>query len=158
MMPPLFVFPDPKPGGYNPLTGSTEGSDIAYTKKGWMNALTFSKFIDHFDKHAGTERPVTLLFDSVSSHIDISVFTIAKLKEIELHRIDPNATQLMQPLDKAEKTQGEAQIENTSQKKLTEAFLLFYKPPTVINAFKSSGIYPVDSSAISSEALKPALL
>lgn len=41
--------------------------------------------------------------------------------------------------------------------KLTEAYLQFYKPLTVINAFKSSGIYPVDSSVITSDTLKPAL-
>ncbi|XP_052252276.1 uncharacterized protein LOC127858948 isoform X1 [Dreissena polymorpha] len=41
--------------------------------------------------------------------------------------------------------------------KLTEAYLQFYKPITVINSFKSSGIYPVDSSVITSEMLKPAL-
>lgn len=74
MLPPFLVYPEPKPRGYNPLTGATEGSDIAYTKKGWMDAQTFSKFIDHFDKYAGVERPIVLLVDSVSSHIDMSVF------------------------------------------------------------------------------------
>ncbi|WAQ98492.1 JERKL-like protein [Mya arenaria] len=174
MMPPFFVFPEPKPRGYNPLTGSTEGSEIAYTKKGWMNTLSFSKFIDHFDKHAGTERLVTLLIDSVSSHIDISLFTEAKMKGIELYRIVPNVTHLMQPLDKgvfgplkskwhltvrkhSRENPGRSITRENFAEKLTEAFLLFYKPLTVINAFKSSGIYPVDSNAISSEALKPAL-
>ena len=41
--------------------------------------------------------------------------------------------------------------------KLTEAYLQFYKPLTVINAFKPSGIYPVDRSVIISDMLKPAL-
>lgn len=41
--------------------------------------------------------------------------------------------------------------------KLKEAFLEFYKPLTVINAFRTSGIYPVDSSAISGSDLKPSL-
>ena len=39
--------------------------------------------------------------------------------------------------------------------KLTEAFLNFYKPLTVINAFKASGIYPVNSAVVTSEMLKP---
>ncbi|WAR09915.1 hypothetical protein MAR_034991, partial [Mya arenaria] len=102
------------------------------------------------------ERPVTQLNDSVSRHIDISVFTEAKFKGIELYRIVPNATHLMQPLDSRE-DQGRSINRENFTEKLTEAFLLFYKPLTVINAFKSSGIYPVDSSAISSETLKPAL-
>jgi hypothetical protein len=52
---------------------------------------------------------------------------------------------------------GKSITQENFAEKLTEAFLLFYKPLTVINAFKSSGIYPVDSSAISSETLKPGL-
>lgn len=41
--------------------------------------------------------------------------------------------------------------------KLSETFLHFYKPLTVINAFKSAGIYPVDSTVITHEMLKPSL-
>lgn len=33
MMPPFFVYPEPKPRSFNPLNGAS-GSDIAYTKKG----------------------------------------------------------------------------------------------------------------------------
>ncbi|WAR05055.1 hypothetical protein MAR_020424 [Mya arenaria] len=44
--------------GYNPLTGALYGSDIAYIKKGWIDASTFAKFLDHFHLHAGEERPV----------------------------------------------------------------------------------------------------
>ena len=65
-----------------------------------MDTATFSKFIDHFDKHAGPERPVVLLFDSVSNHVNHDVFMKAVSKGIELNRIVPNATHLMQPLDK----------------------------------------------------------
>lgn len=174
MMPPFFVYPEPKPRGYNPLTGAQEGSEIKYTKKGWMDAATFSLFIDHFDKFAGAERPVLLLIDSVSSHVDCSVFQKAKEKGIELYRLVPNATHLMQPLDKgvfgplkakwhlvARKHVRDNPGKNIGKEifpeKLKEAFLLFYKPLTVINAFKSSGIYPVDGTVISSDTLKPGL-
>lgn len=34
MLPPFFVFPEPNPKGYNPLTSALEGSAIAYTNKG----------------------------------------------------------------------------------------------------------------------------
>jgi hypothetical protein len=37
MLPPYFVYPEPKPKGYNPLSGALKGADIAYTQKGWMN-------------------------------------------------------------------------------------------------------------------------
>lgn len=174
MMLPFLVYPEPKPRGYNPLNGSIDGTDLAYTKKGWMDRATFSKFIDHFDRYAGVERPVLLLFDSVSSHVDHDVFMKAKSKGIELYRILPNATHLMQPLDKGVFGPLKSKWHLTSRKytrenpgkaigkenfavKLSETFLHFYKPLTVINAFKSAGIYPVDSTVITHEMLKPSL-
>ncbi|WAR25177.1 JERKL-like protein [Mya arenaria] len=153
MMPPFFVFPEPKPRSYNPLNGSLEGSAIAYTKKGWMDSKTFDKFIDHFDKYAGQERPVVLLIDSVGSHVDHTVFMHAKAKGIEIYRIVPNATHLMQPLDKgvfgplkgkwnlvsrrySRENPGKTIGKENFAEKLNVAYLEFYKPLTVINAFK----------------------
>jgi hypothetical protein len=57
-----------------------------------MDAATFEKFMDHFDRYAGCERPVVLLLESVGSHVDMTVFQSAVQKGIDLHRIIPNAT------------------------------------------------------------------
>lgn len=65
-----------------------------------MDGPTFAKFLEHFDSHIVTERTVVLLIDSVSSHIGSKIFQEARAKSIELYRIVPNATHLMQPLDK----------------------------------------------------------
>lgn len=174
MMPPYLVYPEPKPRGYNPLTGALYGSDIAYTKKGWMDSSTFEKFLDHFHLYAGTDRPVVLLIDSVSSHISMSAFEQASNKGIELYRLVPNATHLMQPLDVGvfgplkqrwhqvvrahTRSSPDAPIgKHNFAEKLKEAFLLFYKPLTVINAFRSSGIFPVDGTVISKEQVKPGI-
>ena len=73
---------------------------MEYTKSGWMDAETFKKFIHHLSRHAVPERPIVLLIDSVSSHIDMEVLQLAIESQIELYRIIPNATHLMQPLDK----------------------------------------------------------
>ena len=74
-MPPFFVYPEPQPSAYDPLLKTIRGSKVAYTQKGWMDSRAFSQFIDHFDEFAGPERPVVLLFDSVSSHINIDTFS-----------------------------------------------------------------------------------
>lgn len=174
IMPPFFIYPEPKPRGFNPLAGATEGSDIVYTAKGWMDAVSFRMFIKHFDKHAGAQRPVILLFDSVSSHVDMLAFEDAKSRGIELYRLYPNATHLMQPLDKGvfgplklrwhqvvrkhtRENPGAPITKHNFVEKLKEAFLLFYKPLTVINSFKSSGIYPIDGNMITKDHLKPGL-
>lgn len=158
IIPPYFVYPEPKPKGYNPMTGGIDGSKVSYTKKGWMDTATFKTFLSHFDEHAGTDRPVVLLVDGVSSHVDLSVFQDARGRGIELYRLVANATHLMQPLDKGVfgplKTRWHQVVrkhtrenpgcpigKQTFAEKLKEAFLLFYKPLTVINSFRSSGTY-----------------
>lgn len=65
-----------------------------------MNTETFSKFKDHFDKFEGTECPMELVLDSVSTHVNQEVFIKALDKGTEMYRIDPGATYFMQPLDK----------------------------------------------------------
>lgn len=100
MLPPFIINPEPNPRGFNALTGSSEGCEITYTKKGWMDTSTFKLFIDHLDKYAVKERPIVLLIYSVSNHVSMSVFEDAKSKGIEFYRLVPNATHLMQPLVK----------------------------------------------------------
>ncbi|XP_055997363.1 uncharacterized protein LOC130047104 [Ostrea edulis] len=136
-----------------------------------MDNAMFSQFIQHFDKNAGEEGPVVLLMDSVSSHVDMSSFQYAKERGIELYRLLPNTTHIMQPLDvgvfgasKARWPQvlrehtrenpGTPIQKHNFTEKWKEAFLLFYKPLTVINSFKSSGIYPIDASAVASSKFK----
>lgn len=174
MLPPFMVYPPPPPRGYNPLTGALENSHIAYTAKGWMDSSTFQKFIEHFDKFCGDQRPVILLIDSVSSHVYMDAFEFAKSKGIELYRLVPNATHIMQPLDKgvfgplkkrwyqvmrrhSRENPGSPVGKHNFAELLKQCFLLFYKPLTIINSFKSSGIYPVDSTVVTSSVLKPSL-
>ena len=173
-MPPFLVYPSPAPKGCNPLNGSIKDTVIEYTKKGWMDLATFMKFLDHFDKHCGAERPVALIIDSVSSHIDIDIFQAAVSKGIEIYRLVPNATHLLQPLDRGvfgplktkwyQVTRNHYR-ENPGSKigkanfaeKLKEAYQGFYRPSTVVNSFKATGVYPVDRSQISDNDLKPGL-
>jgi len=93
---------------------------------------------------------------------------------IEIYRFIANATQIMQPLDvgifgplkrrwykvfsrQSRENPGSPVGEETFPELLKEDFLLFYRPLTVVNSFRSSGIYPVDGNAVRSEVLKPGL-
>ena len=86
----------------------------------------------------------------------------------------PNATHLVQPLDKGVfgplKTAWYTTVrkntrENPGQPigkrnfvaKLAEAHLAFYKPSIIINSFRSSGIYPVSRAAVPNDRLKPSI-
>lgn len=81
------------------MKGAQRGSTFVYTKKGLMNSDAFCAFLDHFDKYAGQERPVVLLIDSVSSHLNMDIFSKAISLQIEIYSLVPNATHLIQPLD-----------------------------------------------------------
>jgi len=48
--------------------------------------------------------------------------------------------------NKVEKIQEKSINRANFAEMLTEAFLLFYTPLAVINAFRLSGVFPVDSS------------
>lgn len=72
-------------------------SVIHYTPKGLMNSNTFSAFIHHFDdKEDKNDRPVVLLINSVSSHINKGLFTKSECRGIEIYMLVPNATHLTQ--------------------------------------------------------------
>jgi hypothetical protein len=173
VLPPFFVFAKPKPVSYDNLAGATKGSDAAYTDKGWMDVPTFKKFIGHLDKYGEKERPIVLLIDSVGSHVSIECFSEAKEHGIEIYRLVRNATHIMQPLDvgvygplksswykhlrlhKRENPEDPVS-KKTFARHLHSAFMDFYKPLTVIRAFSSAGIYPLQRDAISDARLKPA--
>lgn len=73
------------------MIGAQRGSTVVYTQK---------TVLDHFDKYAGQESTVVLLIDSVSSHLNIDIFSKAVSLQIEMYRLVPSATHLFQPLDK----------------------------------------------------------
>ena len=82
MMPVFLVYPRPAPGRCNPLNGALPGTTVEYTKKGWMDAVTFCEFILYVDRHAGAARPIALIIDSVSNYADMEAFTLAVDKGI----------------------------------------------------------------------------
>ena len=151
-MPTFFVYPEPKPTSYDPIIGAQRVSAVVYTKKGWMDSDAFCTFLDHFHMYAGDERPVVLLMDSVSSRLNMDIFSKAISLQIEIYRLIPNATHLVQPLDKGVfgplKRQWYATVrENTRTNpgapitkinfavKLVDTYLKFYKPSIIVGSW-----------------------
>lgn len=66
-----------------------------------MASNAFSAFIHNIhNKEDKNDRPVVFLINSVSSHINKDIFTKAGSRGIEMYMLVPNASHLMQPLDK----------------------------------------------------------
>lgn len=94
--------------------------------------------------------------------------------QIEIDRLVPNATHLIQPLDKCvfgplNKQWYSTVRENTRKtpdtpinKKnfaaiLAETHMKFYKPSIIGGSFKGAGIFPLNRNAVSITSLKPSL-
>ena len=92
---PVFVYSKPKHTSLDLLPGSYRQARAEFTDKGWMNAETFIKFIQHLHTHAVKNRPIVLLIDSVESHVDMESFSFAKELGIQIYRLVRNATHLM---------------------------------------------------------------
>ena len=80
IIPPFLIYTGSSTQEANPLVGYISGNVLEHSKSSWMTADVFN----HFDKHAGDQRSVVLLLDSVSSLTYMDTFQLAIPKEIEL--------------------------------------------------------------------------
>jgi len=73
---------------------------VGTSDSGFMTSQLFQQwFSKHFVKHCVPERPVLLIVDGHSSHIDFQLLEIARDNEIILMTLPPHTSHLYQPLD-----------------------------------------------------------
>ena len=69
-IPPMHIFAGER-FSYNPLANGVEGVYFGKSINGWMTQELFNGWItNHFVQHISPERPVCLIVDGHSSHID----------------------------------------------------------------------------------------
>ena len=120
-------------------------------------------------------RPVVLLVDGHSTHINIEISKFCKDNQILLYCLPAHSSHITQPLDvgfygplkNAWKRAVDRFIsENVEQVVNKENFASVFrqawddcvKVPTIIHSFKHSGIYPVNYSAIRSSKVSPSII
>ncbi|POM76786.1 Putative retroelement [Phytophthora palmivora] len=101
--PPLFILP-----GIRLRRTTLDGSAIRKAgvitaPKGFLNSAIFEKWIGHFmgSLDEDIERPIVLVCDGCSSHLEYDAERRAKALVVILLCLPPNATHLIQPLDVA---------------------------------------------------------
>lgn len=72
---------------------------VKLSPKGWINSELFLEWLNFFITSIPPERPVILLIDSHSAHIDPEVLKVAKENELILFTFPAHCTHLLQPLD-----------------------------------------------------------
>lgn len=69
------------------------------TKKGWMRHETFESWLSELNVRMRKEgRHILMLIDNVSSH-NVSTSFTENLTNVRLHRLPPNTTSVLQPMD-----------------------------------------------------------
>ncbi|XP_065891048.1 uncharacterized protein [Dysidea avara] len=99
-IPPLVVL-DRKTLRPEYAFGEVPGTMYALSSNGWMDTELFEEwFKHHFLIHAPSCRPLLLIMDGHSTHLQPCVVRMAAKEDVILFCLPPHSTHLTQPLDK----------------------------------------------------------
>ena len=166
-IPPMEIFPGTR-FKYNPMLNCVEGAYFGHSPSGWSTAELFYGWItNHFSKKV-TIRPVVLLVDGHTSHIDLHTSTYCKENNILLYCLPPHSSHLTQPLDVSfykplKAAWGKACTSYSTQhpgyqvtkhefsQVFREAWISCVKLSTIIHGFEGAGLYPFNPSKVITE-------
>lgn len=172
-VPPMHIFPGVR-FAQNPMEGCVEGAYFGKSDNGWITQELFYGWLTkHFVRYIPKTRPTCLLVDGHASHIDLETSKFCKDNGILLYCLPPHSSHITQPLDVGffsplKKSWSKSVMDYNSEHPgvtvdkysfapvFRKAYLATVKPMTIINAFRSSGIYPPDRLAIDEKKLQPA--
>lgn len=149
--------------------------DISYaaSKRGWMETEIFYNYMSKIIiPGLGNERPVLMVYDGHSTHVDDRVVALAAANNLTILKLPAHTSHLLQPLDLAvfksfksiwDKKLVEWQRHNVGIKMRKQAFAEMFaeawhqtSPNVIKSGFKKGGIYPFNSEVIPKEKYDPA--
>ena len=175
VIPPMHIFSGQR-FRYNPLEGGVSEAYFAKSEKGWITTELFYGWLaNHFILRIPPIRPVVLLVNGHSTHIDIEISKLCKEKGILLYCLPPHSSHITQPLDvgfygplkqawKKAVTNyavdhvGKSVTKQTFAQIFKEAWENTVKVSTIINSFRAAGIYPISFTAILREKVIPSTM
>ena len=172
IIPPFHIFSGER-FSYNPLEGAVEGAYFGRSPNGWITTELFYGWVaNHFATQIGPRRPVVLLFDGHSTHINLKTSRFCKDNDILLFCLPVHSSHIMQALNvgffKPLKLNWAHavyafRVANVGQTVTKQVFARIFKPAwidsvkarSIVNAFAGSGVYPVDKSKAKSTKTAP---
>ena len=100
VLPPTVIFPGKN---FNPEYAYQLPRDgfVGFSPSGWINTEQFYGWVaNHFIPNIPPARPVILLIDGHSSHIDLHTSKLCRDNDIHLFRLPPHTSHVIQPCDK----------------------------------------------------------
>ena len=164
-LPPMIIFSNSFPGGAYHASGPVNAL-YAHSDSGFMDTNLFNQWFEKtFLKYAVPERPLLLLMDGHSSHINIQLIECAQQNNVILLCLPPHTTHFLQPLDVSvyrslkshfSKTIHNARLLKSDLWISKNLFSSFFKLAfeecftmrTIRAGFEKCGIYPFNPAAI----------
>ena len=100
VVPPAVLFPVVN---FTPeySIGFPDNFYLGFTKNGWIETSQFYTWLtNHFVNYIPTLRPIVMLLDGHSSHIDFYVVEFCAANGILLFRLPPHSSHALQPADR----------------------------------------------------------
>ena len=173
VLPPMQVFAGER-FRYNPMVNCIPNASCGRSANGWINTeLFFGWLANHFAKQV-TIRPVVLLVDGHSSHIDIEVSKFCLENQILLYCLPAHSSNLLQPLDvgffrslksawgkECNRYRAKSFGSNVTKEVFSEVFrdawLSTVRTSLFVNAFQESGVCSLNPHVIDESKLAPSM-
>ncbi|CAG8536939.1 12096_t:CDS:2, partial [Cetraspora pellucida] len=154
------------------LAKSPDGAVMGFTDIGYMQESLFQMYIEHFIKSILPICLILLILDGHKSHVNYTSVRFCHENGILLYALPSYTTHILQAsklpfaklkkeynkgCDKLHNTKGEVVTKYTFAKILGPAFATIYTSKAIINAFRDTGTWLLNSNAISPERLVPLL-
>ncbi|MES9882742.1 MAG: hypothetical protein ABW185_17890 [Sedimenticola sp.] len=165
-IPPFFVFAGARMRT-ELMEGASVGAQGTVSKSGWSNSSVFMDYIqNHFVRYAKAdpEEPILLLYDGHRSHISPFLVDWAKENNIILFVLPPHTSHILQPMDvgcfgafakiysdecqRFQRSNGTVVNRYNVCAISSKAYTKALSPVNLQAAFRKSGVYPFNPSAI----------
>lgn len=144
----------------------------AASARGWMETDIFYNYMEKVLIPAlGEERPVLVIYDGHSTHVDVKVIELAIKNDVTILKLPPHTSHLLQPLDVAvfksfktkwDKKLVEWQRHNVGTKMPKKVFAQTFaetwaetSSDVIQSGFKKTGIHPFNSEVVPEDKYDP---